>query len=224
MPNPQPVGYFTTVGTYNPDGNRFTTIPDEWIVQQSPGWIMAGRHGVYEPGTGRLQGRQLVSATWADGSPVCTEFGHRQIAISGRPLLKRQAKPPPTLVGTPRSLPSSRTSWHGSFACDGSRYRMQLTIDQRDGGRLAGSLGLTSQNGDGASATVLLVGTHNPGTGRLTLGPTRWANGGPPSRRFPMYFVDGHFHDEPYGLVVRIVTGSGPCEDAALVRLAVNAG
>ena len=220
--NPQPVGYFRTVGTYNPDSNRFTGIPDEWIVLQSPGWIMSGRDGVYDPETGRLDGRVLIGATWADGRPLCSTFSHRRIEApeSMRALLDQPARPPSTLIGIPRSLPVSLSRWTGDFQCEGICYGMELTLEHSDGGRLDGTLRLSREDGDRLSAVTQLIGTHNPDSGRLTLGPTAWVGGTPPAGYHRMYHLDGHFHEPPDGLVVRIVSDSGPCADSALVRLA----
>ncbi len=44
--NPQPVGHFRAVGTYNPLSNRYTIVPDAWISPPTLGWIMAGSTGV----------------------------------------------------------------------------------------------------------------------------------------------------------------------------------
>jgi hypothetical protein len=219
--NPQPVGLFRSVGTYNSTNNRFITIPDEWIALQSPGWIMGGRDGVYDPATGRLEGQDLLSFAWPDGSPVCKTFSYREIEIPdvALPLLEYKPETAPTLVGVPCAFPLSESVWSGSFACGGTEYELTLTIVHHDTGRLTGTFAFRRKDSTDSVVAFRMVGTHNPATGRLTLGPTSWVGVTPPAGYHDMYYVDGHYHQPPDGLVVRIVAGSGPCEGEALVQM-----
>ncbi len=219
--NPQPVGYFRTVGTYNPVSNQFTVVPDEWIVLQSAGWVMTGRDGVYDPVTGHLEGREVVGSTWTDGTPVCTTFEHRRIELpqDARVLLDRPVEPPSTLIGIPCCLPRGRSVWTGNFTCEGTDFGLRLSLDHGEGGVLNGMVTLEDRSRGRGPAAFQLVGTHNPETGRLTLGPTEWIGKKPPKGYRNMYFLDGHSQKAPDGLVMRVITGMGPCILGATVRL-----
>ena len=58
------VGHHRAVGTYNERTNRFTEVPDERLVPK-PGWVMAGRDGVYVAASGQLEGALVVNGVTA---------------------------------------------------------------------------------------------------------------------------------------------------------------
>ena len=60
-----------------------------------------------------------------------------------------------------------------------------------------------------------MIGTHNPDTGRFSLGPNGWETDIQTGRQ--MFFVDGHHLRDPNRLSIRIITGSGNSSDEEIV-------
>jgi hypothetical protein len=219
--NPQPVGLFRTVGTYNPTSNRFTEVPDAWLVLQAPGWIMSGRDGLYSSKTGRIEGAVPIGVTWANGEPLCTTFRHSRIARTREmtELEEEAFRPPLTLAGAPMALPEGETRWVGRFLCGGITYDLSLNLLHEEGGRLSGTFHFEDTGQNSLDGSFLVAGTHNPETGRLSLGPRGWIGGLPPKEQQRMYYIDGHHLKSPGRLLVRIITDSGPCVEEGAVTL-----
>jgi ankyrin repeat protein len=217
--NIQPVGHFRAVGTYNPKSNLYTEVPDTWLSPSTPGWIMAGRNGVYDSNTGRLSGTVPIGATWTDGSPLCTTFKHSRIARSqSTDILEREPfKPPMTLTGSPIALLNGTSQWSGTFTFHGIRFALTLELHHTEGGRLAGTFYFRKSGQDGTEASFLMAGTHNPDTGRFSLGPKGWVTNTQTGRQ--MFFVDGHHLRDPNRLSIRIIAGSGNSSDEEIVVL-----
>ncbi len=219
--NPQPVGHQRKVGTYNPQSNRYTTVPDVWLSPPTPGWIMGGGVGVYDGKTGQLTGTSLIGATWADGSPVCKTYRQSRISPTKYTDIPGEEpfRLPPTLTGIPISLPSGVTHWTGEFACLGTTFTLTLELHHGEGGLLSGKFSYRESDTESSEATFLIRGTHNPDTGRLSMGPDGWGNSIPADGWRQMYFIDGHHLSSPFRLSVRIITGNGTCTDGEIVVL-----
>ena len=206
------VGHHRAVGTYNPATNRFTEVPDERLVPK-PGWVMGGRDGTYSGVTGQLIGSVRTAETFYTGKPLCKDFQLFRIAPnSGTTVLEEYGfKPPSTLGETAVTLPSGITKWSGKFFCTGNAYDMTLEILHEGEGTLSATFIYRESGTDRPQYAFLMSGTHNTDSGRFSLDPIGWIDEHPPSGSWHMYFVDGHHLRLPNRLLIRIITGTGPC-------------
>ncbi len=176
---------------------------------------------MYNESTGQLTGFKLIEATWADGSPLCTTFIHSRIVKTEySDVLEREPfKPPSTLIGIPMALPTDISLWTGKFSCQWTIFDMILELNNDQGRRLSGKFSYRKSDMSDSAVSFFLTGTHNPNTGRLSMGPDGWANIISPEEWRQMYFIDGHHLSSPRRLSVRIITGNGPCVDGEIVIL-----